>query len=99
MVECWNSLDVLVRVKQVVVTWMAETLMPEKTFRFRLYRLNGSILLDIFMKWKVVIHSREISHLLSQRREFLLLVGMDSLNRGKLARPGKCGIRCNCLST
>ena len=75
MVECWNSLDVLVRVKQVVVTWMSETLMPEKAFRFRLHCLNGSVLLDIFMKWEVVIHSWEICHLLSQRSIFLLLMG------------------------
>ena len=52
MLELRDSLDMLVRIKKVIVGRMTEALVPEETFCFFTNGIDRGILLNILMKRK-----------------------------------------------
>ena len=63
--ETRDSVNVLVGMIQVVIAWMAKALMPKKSFRLGFDGVNRSVLLNVLMERKAVVHHRNCLELVA----------------------------------
>jgi len=75
--ESWNAISMLVSIEQIIVTGVAETLMPQESFCGGLDGRYRSISLDVCMERELVELHRQLGHLLSQLGLNSLVVSMD----------------------
>ena len=87
--ELGDPINMLVCLVKVVVTGMAQALMPKKALSGSSNGMYRGVGLDIFMEGKRVKGLRERSKLLSNRSQFRLLVGKDIVESGIVTGSGK----------
>jgi len=93
--EARYTFDILVSVKEVVVAWMSETLMPQETFRIRFDGIHWCVSLDVLMEGKTVVHHGRISKISTKRSVFFFLVSVNGLDRSTFACRFEVGVTCN----
>ena len=87
-----DSLDVLVGMEEIIVTWMPKTLVPQKMCHVGFDLIDRGELLNVLMKWKAMIHHGGDRQLIAQFHILFFLVCIDSLDSGTFTGSGKLRI-------
>ena len=107
MFELWNTFDVFVSIVEVMITGVAQALVPEKPLSRSTNSSHGGILLDVFMEWEVMELGRQGFELRAELSALGFLVGVDTVEestlavgskvriggKGRSGRRGRCSMR------
>jgi len=63
--EPWDAISMSMGIEQIIITWMSEALMPEKSFSGSLDGRHGSVSLDVLMERECMKLYRQLGHLLT----------------------------------
>jgi len=63
--EPWDTISMLMGIDRIVITWMSEALMPEKSFSGSLDGRHQSVSLDVLMERECMKLYRQLGHLLT----------------------------------